>query len=220
MDSPEAPISHHWLDSTHISFGVITAGLVLGRAKVEVSRFNAREPDQHRWNIETGPLNSTAVRLSWNPTRELALQGSWGRFKDPEQLEPGVDQTRWSASLLYAHEIAPGWKLAGTLAWGRKQQEGHRDDAYIAEASVKHDGWTVFGRGEMTENRELIDLDGPAYHVGKVSLGAVRDFRLTRDLALGAGGLFAVNFVPRSIASLYGSRNPTGAMAFVRLKLD
>jgi hypothetical protein len=220
MDSPEAPISHHWLDSTHISFGVITAGLVLGRAKVEVSRFNAREPDQHRWNIETGPLDSTAVRLSWNPTRELALQGSGGRFKDPEQLEPGVDQTRWSASLLYAHDIAPGWKLAGTLAWGRKQQEGHRDDAYIAEASVKHGGWTVFGRGEMTENRELIDLDGPAYHVGKVSLGAVRDFRLTRDLALGAGGLFAVNVVPRSIASLYGSRNPTGAMAFVRLKLD
>jgi hypothetical protein len=37
---------------------------------------------------------------------------------------------------------------------------------------------------------------------------------------LGAGGLFAVNVVPRSIASLYGSRNPTGAMAFVRLKLD
>jgi len=220
MDSPEAPISHHWLDSTHISFGVVTAGLVVGHAKVEVSRFNAREPDQHRWNIETGPLDSTAVRLSWNPTRELALQGSWGRFKDPEQLEPGVDQTRWSASLLYAHEIATGWKLAGTLAWGRKQQEGHKDDAFVAETSVKHGGWIVFGRGEMIENRELIGTDGPVYRVGKASLGAVRDFRLTKDLSIGGGGLFAVNFVPQSIAPLYGGRNPTGAMAFVRLKLD
>jgi hypothetical protein len=221
VDSPEAPISHHWLDSTHISFGVVTAGLVLGPSKIEVSRFNAREPDQHRWNIETGPLDSTAVRLSWNPTQELALQGSWGRFKDPEQLEPGVDQMRWSASLLYADEIAPGWKLAGTLAWGRKRQEGLNDDAYIAEASLKHDQWSVFGRGEMTQNRELIQgQDNPTYRVGKVSLGAVRDFRLNKDLALGAGGLFAINFVPDALAPLYGSHNPIGAMAFVRLKLD
>ena len=80
MDSPEAPISHHWLDSTHISFGVLTAGLVLDRVKVEVSRFNGREPDQHRWNIETAPLDSTAVRLSWNPTPTLVAAGQLGAF--------------------------------------------------------------------------------------------------------------------------------------------
>ena len=221
LDSPEAPISHHWLDSTHISFGVVTAGIVLDRVKLEVSRFNGREPDQHRWNIETGPLDSTAVRLSWNPTRELALQGSWGHFTDPEQLEPGVDQKRWSASALYAREVAPGWKLAGTLAWGRKSAHGHKDDAYVAEASLKHGGWTAFGRGEITENRELIDVeDGPAYRVGKISLGAVRDFELASHLTVGAGGLFAVNFVPDALAPLYGGHNPTGAMGFVRLKLD
>jgi hypothetical protein len=222
MDSPEAPISHHWLDSTHISFGVLTAGVVLDRVKLEVSRFNGREPDQHRWNIETGPLDSTAVRLSWNPTPELALQGSWGHFTNPEQLEPGVDQKRWSASLLYAREIAPGWKLAGTLAWGRKSAGHHSDDAFAAEASLKHAGWTLFGRGELTENRELVDLQehGQAFRVGKVSLGAVRDFRIADQLSLGAGGLFAVNFVPAGLTPLYGADNPTGAMAFVRLKLD
>ena len=221
-DSPEAPISHHWLDSTHISFGVVTAGIVVDRVKLEVSRFNAREPDQHRWNIETGPLDSTSVRLSWNPTRTLALQGSWGRFRDPEQLEPGVDQKRWSASALWATEIAPGWKLAGTLAWGRKSVEHHHDDAYVAEASVKHDAWTVFGRGEVTENRELLEgvENGPAFPVGKVSVGAVRDFRVADHLSLGAGGLVALNFVPGGLAPLYGGKHPTGAMAFVRLKLD
>src|SRR3954470_3075897 len=67
MDSPEAPISHHWLDSTHITFGVVTAGLVVGGMKIEASRFHGREPDQHRWDIETGALDSTAVRLSLNP---------------------------------------------------------------------------------------------------------------------------------------------------------
>jgi hypothetical protein len=221
MDSPEAPITHHWLDSTHISFGVVTGGLVLDRVKLEVSRFNGREPDQHRWNIETGPLDSTAIRLSWNPTRTLAVQGSWGHFIDPEQLEPGVDQKRWSASALYADEIAPGWKLAGTLAWGRKIAHGHGDDGFAAEASLKHAGWTAFGRGEVTENRELTDLeDGPAYRVGKVSLGAVRDFRVAEHFSLGLGGLFAVNFVPDGLVPLYGGHNPTGAMGFVRLKLD
>jgi hypothetical protein len=221
MDSPEAPISHHWLDSTHISFGVVTGGIVLDRLKLEVSRFNGREPDQHRWNIETGRLDSTAVRVSWNPNKSLALQGSWGHFTDPEQLEPGVDQTRWSASALYAREVAPGWKLAGTLAWGRKSVHGHADDAYVAEASVKHAGWTLFGRGEMTENRELTEVEnGPAYRVGKVSLGAVRDFRIAEHLSLGPGGLFAVNFVPDALAPLYSGHNPTGAMAFLRLKLD
>ena len=229
MDSPEAPISHHWLDSTHISFGVLTAGLVLDRVKVEASRFNGREPDQHRWNIETAPLDSTAVRISWNPTRTLSLQGSWGHFEEPEQLEPGVDQRRWSASALYAREVAPGWKLAGTLAWGRKSIKDHhgewqKDDAYVAEASLKHGGWTVFGRGEMTENRELVESEdeehGPAFRVGKLSLGAVRDFRIAEHLSLGAGGLLAVNFVPEGLAPLYGGNNPVGAMGFVRLKLD
>jgi hypothetical protein len=222
MDSPEAPITHHWLDSTHISFGVLTAGLVLDDVKVEVSRFNGREPDQHRYDIETGPLDSTAVRLSWNPTDTLSLQGSWGHFVDPEQLEPGVDQKRLSASALYAKEIAPGWKLATTLAWGRKTVEHHKDDAFAAEAALKHDLWTIFGRGELTENRELLDVDehGPAFTVGKVSLGAIRDFRVAEHLTLGAGALVAANFIPDGLAPLYGGNNPLGAMGFLRLKIE
>lgn len=221
MDSPEAPITHHWLDSTHITFGVVTAGLVLDRIKVEASRFNGREPDQNRWNIETGPLDSSSMRASWNPTRTLALQASWAHLVDPEQLEPGVNQTRWSASALWANDVAPGWHAAAMLAWGRKSSQGHNDDGFAAEASVKHAGWTVFGRGEMVDNSELIPgQDEPAYRVGKVSLGAVRDFRIADHLSLGAGGLFSLNFVPDALAPLYGGHNPTGLMGFLRLKLD
>jgi hypothetical protein len=220
MDSPEAPISHHWLDSTHISFGVVTAGVVLGPVKLEASRFNGREPDQHRWNIETGPLDSTAARISWNPARTLALQASWARLKHPERLEPGVDQTRWSASALWGDDVAPGWHAAATLAWGRKSAQGQSDDAWLAEASVKRAGWTLFGRAERVRNRELLGLHGPAYRVGKLSLGAIRDFRIAGHLQLGAGGLLAVNFVPGALAGYYGATNPVGTMAFVRLKLD
>ena len=97
--------------------------------------------------------------------------------------------------------------------------ERHKDDAYSLEASLKHRGWTLFGRGEVTENRELLD-HGPAFRVGKLSAGAVRDFRVAKHLKLGVGGLVAVNFVPDGLAPYYGGHHPTGAMAFVRLKLD
>ncbi|MGQ0585662.1 MAG: hypothetical protein ACT4PK_00460, partial [Gammaproteobacteria bacterium] len=32
---PEAPLTHHWLDSTHITFGVVTLGATRGGAKLE-----------------------------------------------------------------------------------------------------------------------------------------------------------------------------------------
>ena len=51
MDDPAAPITHHWLDSTHVTFGVATAGLVLDDWKLELSQFTGREPDQFRFNF-------------------------------------------------------------------------------------------------------------------------------------------------------------------------
>ena len=220
-DSPEPPITHHWLDSTHVSEGVVTAGLVLDRFKIEASRFNGREPNQHRWDIETGPLDSTSLRVSWNPVRTLALQASWARLKEPEQLEPGINQTRFTASALYAADLAPGWRLASTLAFGRRIQEGHGDNAYAIESALKHGSWTLFGRGEITENRELVDVeDAPAYRVGKASLGLMRDVQLVSHLALGIGGLLSVNFIPDGLSSLYGGHNPLGAMGFVRFTIE
>lgn len=221
LDSPEAPITHHWLDSTHITFGVVTAGLVLDRVKIEASRFNGREPDQHRWDIETGPLDSSSLRVSWNPARTLALQGSWTHLVHPEQLEPIVNQTRWSASALWADDVAKGWHAAAMLAWGRKSSLGHNDDGFAAEGSIRHSDWTFFSRAEMVDNRELIQgQDEPAYRVGKVSVGGVRDFHFAKHASLGAGGSFSLNFVPSPLAPLYGGHNPTGVMGFVRLKLN
>ena len=215
--SPEAPISHHWLDSTHITFGVVTAGVIYDRAKLEVSRFNGREPDQHRWNIEIAPLDSTSVRLSWNPTDTLSLQGSWAHLEEPEQLDPGVNQRRWSVSGTYTRPMTNGW-WSSTLAWGRMSVEGHKDDAVALDSSLNWKDWTLFGRGEFTENRELVD-DHRAYKVGKVSLGLVRDFAIGGPFKLGLGSLYEMNFVPNALEDEY-SGDPKGAMAFVRLKLE
>ncbi len=224
--SPEAPITHHWLDSTHITFGVVTAGLVFDRVKLEASRFNGREPDQRRYNIETAPLDSSSVRLSWNPTRELSLQGSWAHLREPEQLEPGINQKRWSASAAYTRPTAAGW-WASNIAWGRKTLEGESYDAFALESAYKWREWTLFGRGEVTENNELVELEedghdghGEAFRVGKASLGVARDFNLAGPLALTIGALGSVNFIPAGLKAEYGKRLPLGAMGFVRVKLD
>ena len=100
MNIPVAPITHHWLDSTHITYGVLTAGAVVDRVKVEASAFRGREPDQNRWDIESPWLDSYSFRLSVNPTEHWATQVSYGRLQSPEQLEPDVDQERTTASAM------------------------------------------------------------------------------------------------------------------------
>ena len=222
MDSPEAPISHHWLDSTHITFGVVTAGLVLGDFKIEGSRFNGREPDQRRYNIETGALDSTALRLSWNPTPNLSLQASWAHLLSPEQLEPGENSTRWSASGIYTRPLGESGWWSTTLAWGRRSGGGEQFDAFVVESAAGFGLWTLFARAEYTENDELVFVaghHGPTFDVGKVSLGAIRDFRVAPHVRLGVGGLYAMNFVPETLEALYGGE-PNGAMAFIRLKVE
>lgn len=223
MDSPEAPISHHWLDSTHVAFGVVTAGYVHDNWKVEVSRFNGREPDEHRFDIETGKLDSTAARLSWNPTRNLALQASWAEEKSPEELEPDQNQRKWSLSAIYTRPVGDhGW-WSTTAAWGRRSAEHGDLDAWLLESAIKpDDAWTVFGRLERVDNNELTSSaghHGRAETVGKLSIGAIHDWRLADHLKVGLGGLYAWNDLPRGLTPSYG-RDPAGAMAFLRFKVD
>jgi hypothetical protein len=222
MDSPEAPISHHWLDSTHISFGVATLGLVHGAWKLEASRYNGREPDQHRYDIETGALDSTSARISWNPGETWALQASWAFEKSPEQLDPGVSQRKWSFSAIYTRPLGDDGWWSTTAAWGRRSSEGRDLDAWILESAVKPaPAWTVFARAERVATDELIlagGHHGPVFAVGKVSLGAVRDWPVSARLSLGLGALVAFDVTPRALDGAYGS-DPRGAMVFTRLML-
>jgi hypothetical protein len=222
MDSPEAPISHHWLDSTHIAFGVVTAGLVLGEVRIEASRFNGREPDRHRWDIETGPLNSTAVRLSANPARNLSLQASWAHLASPEQLAPSESETRWSASAIYTRRVgARGW-WSTTFAWGRRAQDHDDLDAFTLESAAGLGSWTLFGRAERVETNELLGAGGghgPVLEVAKISAGLIRDFAVAEHVRVGVGGLYALNFVPAGLEPSYGG-DPDGTMLFLRLRID
>ena len=221
MDSPEAPISHHWLDSTHITFGVVTGGFVHRNWKLEASAFRGREPDQNRFDIESPELDSASVRASWNPTPHWALQASWADMKDVEQLNPGENETRWSASALYAAPLGGGKSLSATAAFGRKERSDGVDlNAGALEAALKfHAPWTLFARGEIIETDELgIVPHGPVETVGKVSVGAIRDFRVSPHALIGVGALAARSFVGDGLDASYGG-DQSGGMAFVRLKI-
>ena len=217
MDSPEAPITHHWFDSTHITFGVVTGGVRHADWKVEASAFRGREPDQERFNIETGQLDSVATRVSYNPTPNWALQASWARINSPEALEPDDDEARTSLSALYARPLDGGGSVSATLAWARKDRiPGDALQAWLAEGAFKPDArWTLFSRAEQVEQDELAGHHGGAYTVRKLSVGAIYDTPLSAHVALGFGGLVSAFDAPADL----GYDQPTGGMAFVRLKV-
>jgi hypothetical protein len=223
MDNPEAPITHHWLDSTHITYGVVTGGYIQGPWKIEGSVFRGREPDQHRYDIEGPKLDSVSTRLSYNPTPNWSFQTSWGYLKSPEQLTPNIDENRLTASGTYNLPFGDNvW--ATTFAWGRKMNHpGHTLDGFLLESEVVlHDTHTFFARAERVAEDELFE-DGPpallgrVFTVEKLSLGYIRDFHLEEHLKLGIGGLVSRYDYPAALDRAYG--DPTSYMIFVRLKL-
>jgi len=221
MDNPEAPITHHWLDSTHITFGVLTGGLVRDNFKVEVSGFRGREPDQHRYDIEAPALDSVSIRLSWNPTPDLSAQVSWGHLHSPEQLEPSVNENRLTASVIYNKQFGEGNNWVTTLAWGRKMNHpGHTLDGFLLEsAAVLADTHTIFGRAERVDEDELLGHVEPipVFTPTKFSLGYIYDFHVAEHVKFGIGGLASRYIVPKGLDTAYGS-DPTSFMTFVRLK--
>ncbi len=217
--NPEAPITHHWFDSTHITFGVVTAGIASDRFQLEGSAFRGREPDEARWDIETPKLDSWSVRGTWTPAPRWAASLSYGRLESSEVLHPNEDETRLIATLAYA-----GDGLAVTAAYGHKNRmPGPVLDAWLVEAnwslSPRH---TLFGRFENVENDELFEeadpLHGIAFRVSKFTLGYAYTLPLTGPLNLSLGGSGSLYAKPDALDAAYG-RNPQSFTLFAKLSL-
>lgn len=221
--NPEAPITHHWLDSTHIVFGVATAGYVHDWVKIDASIFTGREPDQHRWNFDPPRFDSYSARLSINPTENIAAQISYGFLKSPEQTEPNVNIQRTTASISYnkAWE-ASNWQI--TAAWGLNcNSPGHNLNGYLLESAIELDSkHVIFGRAEYVAKDELFIPPSPnanrTFNVGKLDLGYIFEFPLIPYTLWGLGFVGSSSFVPNTIKSAYGG-TPLSYMAFLRIEL-
>lgn len=219
--NPEAPITHHWFDSTHITFGVLTAGVASKLWQVEASAFRGQEPDENRWDIETPRLDSWSVRATLTPSPNWAAQVSYGRIDEPEALHPGEDEARTTASVHYNS----GNGLAATAAFSAKNRiPGETLTAWLGEVNwditKRH---TVFGRFENVENDELFpDHDDPlhdrAFRVSKLQAGYAYTLPLANIFALSVGGSVAKFFKPDPLDPVYG-KDPMGYTVFAKLTL-
>jgi hypothetical protein len=223
MENPEAPLGHHWLDSTHVSFGVATLGATWGRFKLEGSLFNGREPDEERWNVETEPLDSESVRLSFNPARDWALQISAGSLHAPEQLDPDRDVLRTTFSAIY-NRAWEGNNWQTTFAAGRNDDDpGEATDALLLESAVtfgQRDTW--FARLERVEESELFDaghpLAGSTFAIDKLSLGYLREVAAIGGVQIGLGALGSVYSFDEALEPDYGE-HPRSFLLFLRARL-
>lgn len=215
MAIPEAPLTHHWLDSTHITFGVATLGATWRDLKVEGSAFNGREPDQHRWNVETGPLDSWSGRVSYNLGEHWSAQLSHGRLKEPEQLEPEEDVERSTGSISYSVPLERGL-LSLTFAGGVNRVEGEGEAAWLLEGTRLYDRARLFGRVERLENHHLT---GGKVEVGKLTLGGAYRIAATGRVAFDLGALLSGYEFPGSLEPDYGS-SPLSGMVFLRTSIE
>jgi hypothetical protein len=217
---PAAPLSHHLQDSTHTSFGVVTTGVMIDRFKFEGSVFNGREPNEERWSIQLGALDSWSARVWVAPSRNWTAQYSYGRLLHPEAAEPG-NEKRQSASVEYSRPFAEG-NWATSLIWGRKHKDetGTNLNSYLLESTVN------FKRSNYAYTRlELVDKDElfpqasvhPAYRIGAYTFGGVRDLVQSHSWQLGLGADITFNTKPAVLDSAYGT-NPVSFRIFLRVR--
>lgn len=230
MELPQATLAHHWQDSTHISDDVVTAGIGYRKIKLEASGFHGAEPNENRWTIEVGPIDSWATRLWFFPSNRWAAQVSVGRLAHPEALEPG-DQVRATASVEYSKPMAGG-SWSSSLIWGRDHSTFTKRNlnSYTAESvlPVRTKNF-ITGRAELVDKDELFEgmpdiqefLDiryGSTFRIGAYTIGYTRDIDIFRNVETGVGANFEAYSLPTAIKPYYG-QHPVGGNIYVRFRL-
>src|SRR5947199_5351772 len=227
-DDPLAPISHHWQDGTHITFGVVTAGVFTRNAKLEASWFNGREPDENRTNFDyTGRrLDSYSARLTVNPGPSWSLSTWYAYLKSPEGLHPDESLHRIGAAALTTQPVGTGGTWSSALIYGANAQigTGRLASSVLVESTVDLDGTnSFFGRVEYVRKsaEELVIPSVPPttqYDVGALALGYLRTVGTVAGLVAGVGVRGSLNFVPSSLDGAYGRRTPVGAAIYLKLR--
>lgn len=221
---PTAPLTHHMLDSTHITHGVVSAGVIRRSVALEVSAFQGREPDENRLDLDLGPLDSIATRVSWTggPWR---AQVSNGWVASPERLEPGdVVKTTVSVEYTRAH-AGDGRGRSWTVAVGRNQRSDHTEWGALLEGALHVTSTLrIYTRAEMVDRFILVDFDHAArtgeerHFRSRISawlLGLDREVWRSALASVAVGADVTMHRTPANLRDSYGS--PVSWHVFVRV---
>jgi hypothetical protein len=220
--NPIAPITHHWLEATSVTFGVVTMGVHNGRWKAEWSMFNGRDPDESRVDLDLGAFDSVAARLSFQASERWALQVSAARLRDARTDLPLASQdpfARLTASAIYYRPVRTNGLWATTLAYGLNRGReifwGGVLDATTAGALLES-SLSLSQRHTLFARAELGGLPGHHLHaheysrwiflLGKLQAGYVRHFPATKGLVPGIGGTMALSLLAPELAPHYSGR--------------
>ena len=228
-EDPVGSLGHHQEDSTHIANDVITVGLTHGIFRVEASGFHGREPDEFRWDIDSGRMDSWSTRLTVQPGQNWSGQFSYTRIASPEALFPAEDQTRMTASAMYNRRIRAG-NWASAIVWGRtKSVQDHAIfNSYLAESTLRfrtrNAVWTrlenVDRSNELLFEENALPANFQERPIGRVqayTFGYDHDFDVVPHLASAIGAQFTFYGVASSLQPIYGA-HARGFIVFVRLR--
>lgn len=226
FNNPDAVLGHHWQDATHITFGVVTAGIRYGKFKLEGSSFTGREPDENRFDFDKPRFNSHSYRLLFNPSANWALQVSRGFIKSPEPAEPDEDVNRTTASVQHSAQLngKNRW-ISSTLVWGLNDAGAHhKENSVLAESNVQLDKWAVYGRYEWVQKSvnelglatSLGELGIERLPVSMFSLGLNRQITSFGNTLLQAGGQISLYSIDRMLEASYGG-TPLSGQVYLRI---
>jgi hypothetical protein len=224
LDNPDAPLSHHWADATHITFGVATVGVRFGDIKIEGSFFTGREPDDNRYDFDQPRFDSWSGRLSYNPSANWALQVSHGFIKGPESLHPTEDIRRTTASAIFSKELSGDGTFNSTLVWGLNKTAGHTgENAVLLEGLWRKNKLALYARCEWVQkSTSELALDETVYGhdvlfpVNAFTIGSNYDLLQIGKTNLAAGGQLTFYHAPGKLDGLYG-KNPMAVEFYLRL---
>ena len=222
--NPDASLSHHWTDATHITFGVATAGIRLDKFKIEGSSFTGREPDENRYDFDKPRFDSWSGRLSYNPSNNWALQVSHAFVKEPEPLHINKDVNRTTASAIYSLPLAKsGWVNAAAV-WGINKSKNHdAENAFLLEGSWRKSKLALYGRYEYVQKSvEELVLDETIYGhdaifpVHAFTVGVNYDLLHINKIRVAGGTQFTLYRTDEKLNSLYG-KHPMAFEIYLRL---
>jgi hypothetical protein len=224
MNNPDAPLSHHYADATHITFGTSTLGFRYKDIKLEGSIFTGREPDEYRYNFDAMRFDSYSLRLSYNPSKEWALQVSNGWIHSPESGEPQQNVDRFTASAIYTKMLDDDSFVATTLVYGQNHfSDNHKTlPSVLLESSWQIHKTAVYGRYEYVQkDADEFDLTdsyplNPNFTINAFTLGINRILATVAKTNLTAGIQSTLNVSPSELKTLYGS-TPIGFEVYLRI---